>query len=221
MVTDELKRNIDDITARVQNAAARVGSRVTIVAATKTVSAELISAAVACGIQNVGENRVREYVDKRDAVTGAKWHFIGTLQRNKAKYLVGNIELIQSVNSVPLALEIDRLAALRGVEQSVLVEINAGGEASKTGVRLEAADELIGLVRSLKNVTLRGLMAVPPRDSGDKVYRDVYDVYKKHESGVFDILSVGMSGDYEKAISFGSNMVRLGTALFGARNYSR
>lgn len=219
MEIDELKRNIETVLNRVDKAAKAVGHAVTVVAATKTVEPKFINAAIGSGIKDVGENRVQEYIGKRDSVTGAKWHFIGTLQSNKAKYLVGSVALIQSVNSASLAAEIDRLACRRGVVQDVLIEINVGGEKSKTGALLEFADELIEYARSLKNLSVRGIMAVPPKDCDDAVYRAAYGVYERNKTDGFDILSMGMSGDYERAIAFGSNMVRPGTALFGARNF--
>ncbi|MCM1367733.1 MAG: YggS family pyridoxal phosphate-dependent enzyme [Roseburia sp.] len=219
MEIDELKRNIETAVCRVERAARAFGGDVTIVAATKTVEPRIISAAIALGVKNIGENRVQEYLEKRDAVTGADWHFIGTLQSNKAKYLVGNVALIQSVNSAALAAEIDRLACRRGVVQDVLIEVNVGGEAGKTGAPTELADGLIEYARSLKNISVCGLMAVPPRECGDDAYKTAYDIFDRNRADGFDILSVGMSGDYERAIAFGSNMVRLGTALFGARNY--
>ena len=219
MDTDGLKRNLYAVRSSLEKASGSFGRQVTLVAATKTVPADLIDELVRLGVARVGENRVQEYLAKKDAVTGAKWHFIGTLQRNKAKYLVGDVELIQSVSSAANACEIDRLARLRGVVQDVLAEFNVGGEESKTGADFGEADELIGKLLDLKNVRLRGLMTVPPRDAPDGIYKKIYALYSRYESGAFDTLSVGMSGDYEKAIAFGSNMVRLGTALFGQRNY--
>lgn len=219
MTVDEIKRNIDTVTERVARASARSGRAVTVVAATKTVPPELISVAVDCGIADIGENRVQEYLEKKDAVKRAKWHFIGTLQRNKAKYLVGDVALIQSVNGIELAREIDRLARLRNVVQQVLIELNAAGEQSKTGAPVELADELIAQVGELKNVVVRGIMSVPPVDASDGVYQRLSALFEKHRGGVFDILSVGMSSDYERAISFGSNMVRPGSAIFGPRTY--
>ena len=217
MVTDELKRNIESVVSRVSRAADRVGHGVTLVAATKTVPPELINFAIGMGITAVGENRVNEFLDKRDAVKGADWHFIGTLQSNKAKYLVGEVSLIQSVASAKTALEIDRLAAKRGIVQRVLVEVNIGGEASKTGASKADAVELITLVRSLKNVELKGVMAIPPKGASDAVYKELYGIYESYKSEAFDTLSVGMSGDFERAIDNGSNMVRIGAAIFGAR----
>ncbi len=217
MNTDGLKRNLDAVLMTVDKASARVGSRVRVVAATKTVSASVVSAVVELGIKDVGENRVQEYLAKKDSVKGAEWHFIGTLQRNKAKYIVGNVALIQSVSSVALAETIDALAAKRGIVQPVLVELNAADDENKTGAKTFEIEQLIERVKCLKNIELRGLMAVPPAGAVDDVYRYIYRVYEKHSGGKFDILSVGMSGDYERAIEFGSNMVRVGSAIFGAR----
>ena len=217
METDELKRNIHGVIERIARAAAVSGQSVTLVAATKTVPADIINSAIALGITDIGENRVQEYVAKKDAVSGAKWHFIGTLQRNKAKYLVGSVALIQSVNSAELASEIDRLAAKRNVTQDVLIEVNAAGEADKTGAPIERFDELYELCRSLGSLRVRGLMAVPPKGANDGVYVRLRDVFERYRSDTFDTLSVGMSGDYERAIANGSNMVRVGTAIFGKR----
>lgn len=217
MTADELKRNIDTVTERVNKAAIASGHKVTLVAATKTVPADVMSIALDCGIAEMGENRVQEYIQKRDAVKPAKWHFIGTLQSNKAKYLVGNVALIQSVNSLSLAAVIDGLAEKRGIVQDVLVEVNAGGEKSKTGADMDSAEELIESARKLSHITVRGVMAIPPKDAEDGVYKTLYRLYEKYRDDTFDILSVGMSGDYEKAISFGSNLVRIGTAIFGQR----
>lgn len=217
MEIDELKRNIDIVQNAVARAAA--GAHVTLVAATKTVSPQIINHAVECGITDVGENRVQEYTAKRDAVKRVKWHFIGTLQTNKAKYLVGNVALIQSVNCTALSDEISRLAVKRGTVQDVLIEVNAGGEPQKTGAAFDEAQSLCEHVMRLSNVRVRGLMAVPPIAAEDGVYRKIRDLYESLSLGKddFNILSVGMSGDYVRAIGFGSNMVRIGSALFGKR----
>ena len=216
MVTAELQRNLETVLARIRSAAG--DRRVSVVAATKTVAAETINAVIDLGITAVGENRVQEYLSKRDAVKPVDWHFIGTLQRNKVKYLVGEVGLIQSVSSIGLAQEIDRIAEKRGVIQSVLVEVNAADEPNKTGAGTHEIDELIATVKTLKHIRLKGLMSVPPVKADERVYRRLRDMYDKNAGGEFDTLSVGMSGDYERAIAFGSNMVRIGTALFGARN---
>lgn len=215
---EELKRNLFSVASRVNKAAAAAGTNVTLVAATKTVPAEVVSQAVALGITDIGENRVQEFREKNGLVSGADWHFIGTLQRNKAKYLVGKVKLIQSVSSLELAKEIDRLAALRGVTQCVLAELNAGDEPDKTGASTGDIDGLIDAIRGLKHVRLCGLMAIPPKDASDGVYRAIRDTFERHKDDAFTTLSVGMSNDFERAISFGSNMVRIGSAIFGRRD---
>lgn len=217
MHSSDIKRNIQAVQGNVARAAA--GVPVAIVAATKTVSPEVINIALDCGITDIGENRVQEYLQKKDCVKPAKWHFIGTLQSNKAKYLVGSVAVIQSVNSKALIDEISRLAVKRGVTQDVLIELNAGGEASKTGAAFDTAQALTEYAQAASGLCIRGLMAVPPIDASDEVYIKLRDLYEGLRRGKdrFDTLSVGMSGDYERAIGFGSNMVRIGTAIFGKR----
>lgn len=219
MVSIDLKRNIQTVLSNIERAAA--GATITVVAATKTVPFDVINIALENGITDIGENRVQEYLAKRDAVQPVNWHFIGTLQTNKAKYLVGSVSLIQSVNSPALADEISRLAVKRGITQDVLIEVNAAGESTKTGADFDAAQALTEYVDGLNGLRVRGLMAVPPKAAGDELYRKLRDLYEMLASGRegFNTLSVGMSGDYERAIYFGSNMVRIGSALFGAREY--
>ncbi len=219
MHSSDIKRNIQTVLSNVARAAASVP--VTVVGATKTVPPEVINIALESGITDIGENRVQEYLAKRDAVKPANWHFIGTLQTNKAKYLVGSVSLVQSVNSQALADEISRLAVKRGVTQDVLIEVNVADEQTKTGADLDSAQALNEYVQNLNGVRVRGLMAVPPIGASDGVYRKLRDLYETlaRDKTNFDILSVGMSGDYERAIYFGSNMVRIGSALFGARTY--
>lgn len=223
MDVETLKSNIYSVTERIAAATEKrrkisgSADKVTLVAAVKTVPADVINAAIELGVTDIGENRVQELVEKRAMLKSVVSHFIGTLQRNKAKYLVGNVALIQSVSSVALAEEISRLSEKRGVIQDVLVEVNVGGEATKTGAPVTEADRLIDYTSSLKNVRLRGIMAVPPQGAGADVYESLYALYKKHKKGLFDTLSVGMSGDFETAIEYGSNMVRVGSAIFGKR----
>lgn len=220
MERDELWHNICAVRERA--AAAANGRAVTIVAATKTVPISVINAAIESGITDIGENRAQEFADKRDGVRGAVWHFIGTLQSNKAKQLVGRVALIQSVNSRKLAELIGAIAVSRGVLQDVLIEINAGGDSGKTGAPIEQADALISGALGLDGIRVRGIMSVPPIGAADDVYIALNELYSHYNRAVpdFDILSVGMSGDYERAIRFGSNMVRIGSAIFGARVYS-
>lgn len=216
--SNTLQLNIQSVLDRVQRASAG-GQRVTVVAATKTVPASVINLAVELGITELGENRTNEFIAKRELVTGANWHFIGTLQSNKVKYVVGKTALIQSVSSVELLKKIDLAASKLGIVQPVLIEVNVAGEASKTGAPVSLASELLDTADGCRNVTLCGMMSMPPREASDGVYEQIYTLYQKLKTGrrAFDTLSVGMSGDFERAIAHGSNMVRIGSAIFGRR----
>ena len=202
------------------------GEKITLVAATKMQSAEIINDAISAGIKVVAENRVQEFKEKTDLLSPCRQHFIGHLQTNKVKYVVGKVELIHSVDSFHLAAAINEFAAKAGVIQDILVEINAGGEESKSGFSLADAENSVKeIAESLKNVRVKGLMAMMPL-SGDIEYlatlfdktRALYDTLKS-EGYPLEYLSMGMSEDYKIAIAHGSNMIRLGTALFGKRNY--
>ncbi|MDR1753981.1 MAG: YggS family pyridoxal phosphate-dependent enzyme [Eubacterium sp.] len=199
-----------------------------IMAVTKTVEPEFINHAISLGIGLLGENRVQEYLSKHDKYTGnPEIHFIGRLQSNKVKYIIDKVDLIQSVDSLKLAAEIDRQAGKRGTVMKILFEVNIGNEVSKMGFIPEYdvlkynADELIGL----SNLRLCGLMTIPPFDSSvneryfEKM-RNLFEKLKAYGRGVgkdFSILSMGMSGDYLSAIKYGSNIIRIGTSIFGQR----
>ena len=203
------------------------GEKVTVVGATKTMSADLINQAISFGLKVVAENKVQEFREKTSLISpDARQHFIGHLQTNKVKYLVGKVDLIHSVDSLRLAEEINRVAKNKGVTQDVLVEINVGGELTKSGFDFENAKENIYKINTeYTNVRVKGLMAMLPKSQDEKLLTDLfkkmrtlYDGLK--ESGLdFSYLSMGMSNDYELAVKNGSNMIRLGTAIFGQRNY--
>ena len=202
------------------------GEKITLVAATKTIGVDVINQAISLGVTTVAENKVQEFREKTALLLPCSQHFIGHLQTNKVKYLVGNVDLIHSVDSEALALAIDLQAAKKGVIQDVLVEINAGGELSKSGFCLEDAETAVKKIAdTFPHLRLKGLMAMMP-PSGDTEYlgtlcgkmRALYD-NMKNDGYPFEYLSMGMSGDYKTAIAHGSNMIRLGTALFGQRNY--
>lgn len=220
----ELNERIDDIRMKAQAAASAVGrtDSVRIVPATKTVPIEIISQLPACGIEEAGENRVQELLEKYDKVSGIKWHFIGALQTNKVKYIVDKVVLIHSVDRQALADEIERQCAKRGIKMDVLVEINVGGEESKSGVSPCEAENLMSFVVQKEHLNLRGVMSVLPKDAPDDDYKRLYELFliAKERFGA-DILSAGMSKDYERAIAFGANLIRPGTAIFGERNYGR
>ena len=202
------------------------GEKITLVAATKTQNAETINTAIKSGIEVIAENRVQEFREKTELLLPCRQHFIGHLQSNKIKYIVGKVELIHSVDSVDLATAINDFAVKKGVTQDILLEINAGEEESKSGFVFGDVENAVReITEKCKNVRILGLMAMAPI-STDKEYlsglfkkiRALYDELK-NEGYAFTYLSMGMSEDYKTAIACGSNTIRLGTALFGKRNY--
>lgn len=191
---------------------------VTIVAASKTQGIGNIEQARLGGITVFGENRVQEFSEKFEKID-VKWHFIGHLQTNKVKQVVGKAELIHSVDSKRLVDEIDKCAEKLGVIQKVLLEINIGREESKSGVLPENFDELYYYTISKKSVNVVGIMSVMPKNADEELYlqlKEIYDRIRKENENIA-ILSCGMSGDYETAIKNGSNMIRIGTKIFGRR----
>ena len=228
-----IAENIAVLRERIERAAAAAGraaGEVTFVAATKMNDADNVRAAVAGGIDACGENRVQELVEKYEqgAYTGAPLHFIGGLQKNKVKYLVGKVDLIQSVDSYELALTIAKKAQQLGVTQDVLIEVNIGREEAKSGVLPEGTDELLARLSEMDGIKVRGLMAIPPNIEFDPkniaYFEKMHNLYvdmrsKKYNNVSVEILSMGMSGDFEAAIACGSNMVRIGSAIFGPRIY--
>ena len=200
------------------------GENVTLVAATKMVDADIINAAVSYGVTIVAENRVQEFREKTDLIVNAKQHFIGHLQTNKVKYLVGKVDLIQSVDSLRLAEEISFCAVKRGVFQDVLLEINVGEEESKSGFDLSEIKDALIKIKGLKNITVKGFMAMLPESENEEYLGQLFDKVRALYDGLKDeyslkYLSMGMSGDYKIAVKHGSNMVRIGSAIFGKRNY--
>ena len=179
----------------------------------------------------MGENYVQEFVQKREEIDDrARLHFIGHLQSNKAKLVVGKVSLIQSVDRLSLAQELNRLAEKSGLRQRVLLEVNVGGEASKSGAPFEAVDELAHQIALLPGLELMGLMSIPPHGETsaqsvpyfERLYHLFLDMqHKKIDNTSICVLSMGMSGDYREAIACGSTMVRVGTAIFGPRNYQK
>jgi len=201
------------------------GESITLVGATKTIDAETVNDAIAAGLQIVGDNKVQEFRDKSPLIHGAEFHFIGHLQKNKVKYLIGKVGLIHSIDSFELAEEINRQSVNKGVTTNILLEVNIGGEENKSGFPPSETESAAFRIAALPNVKVRGLMAMLPRSDDEAQLkklclqmRGIYDKIKK--SGLpLDYLSMGMSGDYRIAIANGSNMIRLGTRIFGKRNY--
>ena len=227
-----LTENIRQVQQRIQEAALRAGrdpGEITLVAATKVQTSETIRQAIAGGIRVCGENRVQEFNQHwaDGAYEGAEVHFIGHLQKNKIKYLVGKVSLIESVDSEELIRLIGQRAQKEGLVQDILIEVNVAGEASKSGVAPAQAEELIQLAAALPRVNPRGLMAIPPvscepgqnRGFFAAMYQLFIDIKGKSYDNKtnIDCLSMGMSGDFEDAIAEGATQVRVGTALFGAR----
>ena len=230
-----IAENIAAIRADIEKAALAVGrdpKSIQLCAATKMNDADAVRQAITAGVDCCGENRVQELTQKlsENAYVGAPVHFIGHLQTNKVKQVVGKVDLIQSVDRLKLLECIQSEAARQGIVQDILLEINIGEEESKSGF---STADILPLVQNLSqypNVRLRGLMAIPPvcenPGDNDKFFQEIYnlavDITAKNYDNVYiDILSMGMSGDYADAIACGSTMIRVGTAIFGARDYGK
>ncbi len=236
-MTERLSTNIFDenysiIENTINEAAISVGKTredIILLAATKTVPTEIINHAIASGIKYVGENRVQEFLSKEDALSkDAHRHFIGHLQSNKAKDIVGRVEMIQSVHSVKLASLIGKLSVERGITTDILLEINIGREENKSGFLKEELDEAIDKISKIEGIKLKGLMSIPPVCQKNTeiipFFEEMYKLFidnslKKIDNVTMEYLSMGMSSDYAEAIKCGSNLVRVGTSLFGKRNY--
>lgn len=229
-----IEENVRRIRQEIAQAALEVGRNpadIRLCAATKMNDAQAVRRAIAAGVDCCGENRVQELVAKQaeNAYAGVPVHFIGHLQTNKVRQVVGQVDLIQSVDSARLLQAINNEAQRRGIVQNVLLEVNIGGESSKSGF---LADEILPFMENIAqypNVCVMGLMAIPPisQKKGDNVkfFQKISDLCvdireKKYDNVKVDCLSMGMSGDFADAIACGSTMVRIGTAIFGARNYS-
>ena len=215
---------------RIAEAAAEAGrdaSEVRLLAATKMNSAERVQEAIAAGVDICAENRVQEFLEKAavNAYAGCDVHFIGHLQKNKVKNVVGAVSLIHSVDSPGLMKEIDRRAEGLGIVQDVLLEVNIGGEESKSGVAPAELSALLDQAGEYPHIRVMGLMTIPPRGENFDYFRRMYDLFvdirgKKYNNVLMTELSMGMSHDYAEAVRCGAAIVRLGEALFGPRNYN-
>ncbi len=230
-----IAENVKLVQAQVAAAAKAAGvppESIALVAATKTNDSTRVAEAIAAGVKICGENRVQELTDKlkQNAYEGAGLHFIGHLQKNKVKYLVGNCDLIQSVDSLELMADINAQAEKRGVRQDILLQVNIALEKSKSGFFSEELQEVLSQAGNFSCIFIRGLMAIPPISTVYGQNRPYFAAMKqlfvdiqskKYDNVSMDFLSMGMSGDFEDAIAEGSNMVRVGSAIFGARSYSK
>jgi len=228
----EFDENLKNVQYKFNNALQKVGKTkndVILLAATKTVDIDTINYAISKGISHVGENKVQELLAKHDNLVEVHEHFIGHLQTNKVKDVIEKVELIQSVDSIKLAKEISKQSAKRGLITDILLEVNIGGEESKWGFKPLEVKTAISEIASLKNVKIRGLMTIPPicedKELLRKYFRKMYKLFidirdENIDNSSMDILSMGMSDDFDIAIEEGANLVRIGTALFGKRNYN-
>lgn len=229
-----IAQNIKKVTERIHDAKERSAYKqeVSLIAVSKTKPIEMLQEAYAQGIRDFGENKVQELVQKFEELPkDIRWHMIGHLQRNKVKYIVDKVYLIHSVDSLRLAEEISKEAQKKGINVNVLIEVNIAGEDSKFGVSCAAACmELVMQISKLPNIFIKGLMTVPPFTENAEENRVYFaklrqlavDITNKNIDNVsIDILSMGMSGDYEVAIEEGATYVRVGTDIFGSRNYGQ
>ena len=230
-----IAENVARVLADIEKAALAAGrdpKEITLCAATKMNDAQRVREAIAAGVRCCGENKVQELTEKlsQNAYEGADIHFIGHLQTNKVKQVVGKVSLIQSVDSLRLLQAIEKEAAKQGIVQNILLEINIGGEESKSGLGRDEIYEMLENVARSACIRVLGLMAIPPicqnPGDNDKFFAEMCNLSvditaKKYDNVSMEILSMGMSDDYADAIAHGSTMIRVGTAIFGARNYAK
>jgi len=228
-----MKERILELQQRIreaERASGRAEGSVTLVAATKMNNAAAVRAAYDAGIRVFGENRVQELVEKREqgAYEGAAIHLIGHLQKNKVKFVAGQVDLIQSVDSLALMEAIDKRCAAQGSTQDILLELNLVGEASKTGMPLAELPAALEAAGAFSRLRIKGLMGIPPagasRAENQAYFARMYELFvdirgKKYDNVSMAELSMGMSGDFEDAIREGATLVRIGTAIFGERDY--
>lgn len=222
---------INSIKAAAAERAGRNGEDVLLVGVTKTRSVEELNAGIDAGLTDIGENKVQEIMDKYDFVKPVRWHMIGHLQTNKVKYIIDKVSMIHSVDSYKLAEEINKRAGQHNKTMDILIQVNSAQEESKFGITTDETEELIRMILdNCSNINIRGLMCIAPyaEDPNDiRIYfaevKKLYDQYAKmeHERLDFKYLSMGMSHDFEVAIEEGSNLIRVGTAIFGERDYSK
>lgn len=227
----EIKNRLKSVQERIGAAAKEAGRKkedITLIAVTKMYEADVINEAIDLGVTDIGENKVQEIVRKYDAVKPVRWHLIGHLQSNKVKYIIDKVSLIHSVDSLHLLDEIDRQAKKHDIIMDVLIQVNISGEETKFGIKPEETEMFMEYAEKLGNIRVRGLMTILPKDDNPvksrlhfvnikQLYLDISS--KRYDNIYMDYLSMGMSGDFEQAIMEGSNMVRIGSAIFGERKY--
>lgn len=229
---EDIAQRVQQVRLRIANAAQKAGrsaDEITLVGVTKTQPIESVRALLQAGVTDIGENRVQEMLEKQPQLNDIehKMHLIGHLQRNKAKFLPGNIEMLQSLDSAETMTALEKAYSAAGKTLDVLIEVNIGAEDSKNGVRPDAVEALADKVLASDTLRLKGLMAIPPICEGELVRRYFeqmhhlfIDIKAKKGDNAINVLSMGMSSDFEYAIMEGATMVRVGTDLFGPRNYN-
>ncbi|MCM1133224.1 MAG: YggS family pyridoxal phosphate-dependent enzyme [Ruminococcus flavefaciens] len=223
---DENLRAIRENIAETADRCGRNADSVRLMAVTKTVAPEIVNHAVSLGLNLLGENRVQEFLSKQEAYDkSAQIHFIGHLQTNKVKYIIDPVTMIQSVDSLKLAQEINRLAVAHNKTMDVLCEVNIGGEDSKSGVSPDNLRLLLEQISVMEGIRVKGLMTIPPPSDSDVFLGKMEELFNNIKSaGIpnisMDELSMGMTHDYQDAIIHGATIVRIGTGLFGKRNYN-
>ena len=233
-ILKSIKENYETIVNRISEAAIKSGRKpedIIFLSATKTVDPELINYAISLGLKYIGENKVQEMLSKYDKydLEHSQLHFIGHLQSNKVRQIIGKVSMIQSVDSVKLAQEISKYSVKNDLVTDILIEVNIGREENKSGVMPEKLEELLREISDFEGISVKGLMAIPPICENEAEIRGYFanmrnlflDISTKKIDNIrMDILSMGMSGDYYEAILEGANLVRIGSSLFGARNYN-
>lgn len=228
-----IKENLDNVQKNIKQAcitAGRAEDEVTLIAVSKTKPVSMLMEVYECGCRHFGENKVQELVSKYEVMPGdIHWHMIGHLQRNKVKYIIDKVSLIHSVDSMKLAEEISREASKRGIEVSVLIEVNVAEEESKFGVSVQEALPLIQEIASLPGIHIKGLMTIAPYVENSEENRPYFEIMKQLAVDIsrknidnvsMNVLSMGMTGDYVTAVEEGATYVRVGTGIFGERQYA-
>ena len=229
---EDIKKNLETVNGKIGEAAAACGrdaDDIVLVAVSKTRTPEEINIAIDAGVTDIGENKVQEIMDKFDAIKPVRWHLIGHLQTNKVKYIIDKVDMIHSVDSMKLAKEIDKRAKAHDKIMDVLVQINPALEESKFGVSIDEAGDLVReILDNCENIRIKGLMSVAPIAEDPRDVKPYFDGVKEkydelarieHPNLDFKYLSMGMSHDFPVAIESGSNLVRVGSAIFGERDY--
>lgn len=229
-----LKENLADVEAKIVKACENRGRQrddVTLIAVSKTKPVETLKEAYDLGVRVFGENKVQELTDKYEALPkDIQWHMIGHLQRNKVKYIIDKVALIHSVDSIRLAETIEKEAAKHNITANILIEVNVAKEESKFGLMPEELDELIDKIKDFNHIQVKGLMTIAPFVENPETNREIFrslrklsvDISNKNVDNVnVSILSMGMTNDYTVAVEEGATMVRVGTGIFGARNYAQ